>query len=64
MAAKKAATQRVADLKIRFARIKMAVMAVDTLTAGYLDRVADDIEGFVTELQALTGAEADQPPAN
>lgn len=64
MAAKKTQTQRVADLKTRFARIKVAVMAVDALTAGYLDRVADDLEGFATDLQAMTGREEDQASAN
>lgn len=54
MAIKKAPAQRVADLKTRFTRIKTAIMAVDALTADYLDRTAADLEGFAGELGEMT----------
>jgi hypothetical protein len=54
MAVKKAPAQRVADLKTRFARIKTAIMAVDALTADYLDRTAADLEGFAGDLGEIT----------
>lgn len=50
MAIKKAPAQRVADLKARFTRIKTAILAVDALTADYLDRTASDLEAFAGEL--------------
>lgn len=62
MAAKKPTVQRVADLKTRFARIKTAIMAVDALTAEYLDRTAADLEGFAVELQTLTGRDEEVQP--
>jgi len=64
MAAKKSTTARVADLKSRFVRIKQAIMAVDTLTADYLDRTASDLEGFAVELQTLTGRDDEAQPTN
>lgn len=54
MATKKAPAQRVADLKARFSRIKTAILAVDALTADYLDRTASDLEGFAAELGEIT----------
>lgn len=64
MATKKAPAQRVADLKVRFVRIKTAILAVDALTADYLDRTAADLEGFAGELQALTGREDETASTN
>ena len=64
MATKRTLGQRVADLKPRFARIKIAIMAVDALTADYLDRTASDLEAFAGELAQLTGREDDTSSPN
>ena len=51
---KKTKVRRAADLKSRFARIKLAIQAVDELSESYLDRRADEIEDFAREMQLLT----------
>lgn len=58
--AKKAPAARIADLKTRFARIKNAIMAVDALTADYLDAKAVELEGFAGDLAELTGVVASE----
>ncbi len=62
--AKKAPAARIADLKTRFSRIKQAIMAVDALTADYLEGRATELEGFAGELADLTKPESDEATPN
>lgn len=63
MASKKAPAQRVANLNLRFVRIKAAIMVVDTLLTNHLDRVADDLEGFAADVEAMTAPHVEEKPS-
>ncbi len=65
MAVKKASpAQRIADLKSRFVRIKSAIMAVDALTADYLDTKASELEAFAIEIADITKPQGDDVQPN